>query len=436
MTEIRVRRRVEFSLYFLIVAGPLAFGAVETWARLVLAAAALTASGFAGLGPVNAEIRRVLSAVALVVMIGSLQLANPAHIGEPSSLLPSTVSASATAKAVGFWLALAGAAWASFRWAEEPDALSRLLWCLFVTGFVVALVGIFQKAQGNQAIYGLRKVAYGYNPFGPYYNRDHAASFLAAAFLAGVGVATARLERFKPREGAMPPADFAATQTLVYAGLLVIGGALAYTGSRAGLAAFAAAGAVLGLLLAARSSGLRRAAAAAATAALPAALVLVVARNPDFFSIEGLYYSADFRLALYRSAAALIRDFPLTGIGVGAFEQAFQPYQPDMIHGLVRQAHSDWLQWPAEFGLPAGLLLVAAFLHVLWRAFFAGWQAPRAFRSTIWGGAAAGLALLLHAAVEFTLQIPANVMLLAVLIGGLSGAVSAAAAAKQPGRSP
>jgi len=116
-------------------------------------------------------------------------------------------------------------------------------------------------------------------------------------------------------------------------------------------------------------------------------------------------------------------DFWPLGSGLGSFGTVFPRYQADTFsYYFVEHAHSDFLQWLLETGLP-GLLAAALALALVVARGAALVRARREhgpWREADRLAVAAGLgvlALALHAWVDFPLHIPANAMLGAFLLG-------------------
>jgi O-antigen ligase len=105
----------------------------------------------------------------------------------------------------------------------------------------------------------------------------------------------------------------------------------------------------------------------------------------------------------------MMRDHLAHGVGLGAFQTAYTPYQTVATDLTIDYAHNDYLQFLAEIGvwglvlLPLSLALffVLAFRHLQQRLHHPeGW---------LQFGAAVGVCgLLVHSFSEFNLHIPAN----------------------------
>ncbi|NWF67861.1 MAG: O-antigen ligase family protein [Chloroflexi bacterium] len=90
------------------------------------------------------------------------------------------------------------------------------------------------------------------------------------------------------------------------------------------------------------------------------------------------------RFSLWSSALAMIRDFPLTGVGFTYFR--FEPvrslYPVEGVRpGAAVHAHNEWLQMGADFGLPGMLLYLVwhiVALRMIWRVWRQGSAEARA----------------------------------------------------------
>ncbi len=196
-------------------------------------------------------------------------------------------------------------------------------------------------------------------------------------------------------------------------GVVLIAAALFATRSRMGVAA-ALAG--MALLLAMRRSRLRPGAFLGAAAGL--ALIALLAVQSGFWDRLGaIGLDDESRLPLYGQVLGMIKANPLAGLGMGSFAQAYPAFHaPPVSAGFIwDRAHSSYLQLWAEAGLLFGSLpLVAGALlgRALWRR--ARRNAPG--RSLATAALCALLAMALHSAVDFPLEIPANTYLLLALI--------------------
>ena len=124
------------------------------------------------------------------------------------------------------------------------------------------------------------------------------------------------------------------------------------------------------------------------------------------------------RTTIWRDTVAIARRSPLTGTGLNSYGTATIVFQTGPRQNHNQEAHNDYLQLAAEGGLLLCAPVAAAVLAlvVLVRRRFR--EAPRT-GTTYWlrVGAVAGLvSIAAQATFEFSLQMPGNAALCAVLI--------------------
>ena len=139
--------------------------------------------------------------------------------------------------------------------------------------------------------------------------------------------------------------------------------------------------------------------------------------------------SSKYRLAMYFNSLPLILDHPLTGLGYGGIRVGFQPYTSRVLptnfrneDTVLRELHSDPLQYFVELGLPGGLLAITIFL-ILFRS---GWKTITSSQLNdkhflvlgFWLGL---IACGVHAVVDFPLRLPASAAMFWLFAGILLG---------------
>ena len=112
--------------------------------------------------------------------------------------------------------------------------------------------------------------------------------------------------------------------------------------------------------------------------------------------------STDFRFRIYRDTFAAIRDFPLTGTGLGTFAAVFPQYRQASLFDVgVIHPESDWLMLIAEAGIPAMLCLLVLIVLAAGRLRF---EREHPYWPLRWGCTVAAGAAALHGTVDVPLH--------------------------------
>lgn len=122
------------------------------------------------------------------------------------------------------------------------------------------------------------------------------------------------------------------------------------------------------------------------------------------------------RFKIWQGATGMIRERPLTGVGIGDFDKGFYRYRPLGFNARAVYAHNEYLHMAAEMGLFAPLLMLWIFIAIMREGLGKRERSPYAF-----GCAIGVLSLSLHGLVDFNFHIPANMILFTVWLGIASG---------------
>lgn len=407
-------------LLFAVAFGPLAFGAVEPWSLAILSiivSLAVLFSSLQGLSVTNQLLlQTLLPSVGILMLIGLVQRLNPAWIVDPTSMMPSTSNAYATGRALSMWVLYASILWCAPGILRGASAIYRLLALIFGLGIFVSIVGIIQISQNRLYLYGLRAVPYGYEPFGPYYNRDHAASLLVMAAFCGIGILWNRAVSYQA-EKKSNASEYAGVQILIIFGIALCLLGVLFSLSRGALLAFLVTSGGMFFLLGSKKKLVVPFAAGLFVAAF------CVYSSPIAERLSGEYIGSGFlfRYALYAQGLRLFQDYPWFGVGLGSFQHAFYGYEPQIVRGVVDHIHSDWLELLIETGVIGFSICLAGGILFL-RAIRKGIQLSGnpMNRGMVYGIGGALTVFILHCLVEFSFQIPANAVIFFVLIAALS----------------
>jgi O-antigen ligase len=133
---------------------------------------------------------------------------------------------------------------------------------------------------------------------------------------------------------------------------------------------------------------------------------------------EANYLQMEGRIATWRDSLLLIRDYPLVGTGLGTFGLAFRHYQTAMVNYYFAHTHNDYLEFASDTGLLGAMILFLPILYLLVRMLLAFVADSRRYRrAVLLGCIGSTLGILIHSAMDFNLQIPANALVFAVVLG-------------------
>ena len=455
-------RLLPVAVVVVIAAATLAFGAVYEWGYWSLAAAAvlLGAGGiWVGRGEPWAERRLALGlgmvAIAIAVQLiplpaAAVDLLNPGArafllnydmrfaaeaLGqEGPSLLdaPRTLSIQAgrTAIALALLVALSTLLIGLARGFTRTGVL-RVVQGLLGFGVALAVFAVIQDAfilsdrLFDAKVYGFWKPR-GYGAiFGPFINRNHYAGWMLLVIPLGLGYVAALAERglaeVRPnwRDRMLWLGSPSAGQLLLVTFCVVVMAlSLVMTRSRSGLAGLAVA-MVLGTTFAMRAQRSRRRQVAAAGVFFAVGAAVLWWGGLDIAIARMGMVSKEIggRLGIWRDTLRMIADYPWTGTGMNTFGFASLVYQSATpLSEHYKEAHNEYLQVAAEGGLLVG---VPVLLSLWWLSglIVERLNDPNRLRYWLRAGAVTSLlAIGVQSLVEFSLQMPANAALAAVVI--------------------
>jgi O-antigen ligase len=309
-----------------------------------------------------------LFCLSFVVLWGCLQL-----------ITGWSVQRFATERATLQWMTWAAVYYAGVSISQDEGVAKRLRSVIVWFGFAVSVEAILQAYLSPGNAYGLFPTGYHDFVMGPIVYHTHFAAFIETILPLALCLALNE-----------------ARQHYTYLGIsAVLLAAVVVSASRGGLIiAFVEVLVVLVLLYrqkpkASKRLSLRVLVLVSVTAVLT--LIVGFATASERFHSEALTLG---RLQFAVSTMHMVATHPWIGWGLGSWPAvypAFATFDPGV---LVNQAHSDWLQWTAEGGLPVGLAMLS----------LAVWSFKPAIGS-VWGIGV--IAVLIHAAFDYPFSRPA-----------------------------
>lgn len=447
---------------------PLAFGATEPWAWLLMeggAWAALAAYAFArhreggdwyavpGLLPLLLFLAYVLLQL-MPLPSGLVALIAPqTHALYRGTLgivaMPSWLTLSLNIKATLSEL-LRYSAYIAFyilavQLLADKETLRAIVRRVVFFGGGVACYMLLYSSMATSKIYWLREV--GGVPTGPYLNHNHFANLMAMLLPLAVALfmyARPRLDYEKSlREKVVAFFSHHRSRAHLFLGLaaLLIGASVFLSLSRGGMTSSTLSLVLFFLILVRRERQEGRGGflwGVLIAAAILCAVEWWLGWERIFAHFERLetpergFY--ELRFDYWQDTLYLIRDFWLTGAGFGSFADVYPAYRTIAGTLMLDHAHNDYLELMVEGGL-IGFLLVGWF----WVAFF--WANLRTIRQRrdryslylFWAAAAGITAFMLHGFTDFSSHLGANGLYLFALAGL---AVAAAHTRMRPGGPP
>ena len=427
----------EVLLHALVVAMPLCLGGAPAWVvwPLLLLSTAALATAVVGarrqrqdlLFAPAAAVPLALAFACMLQLIplpdGLLRAASPQAAELKSFALiplgldrarPVSLDAPSTwrelARSVAYLFAIAAAVQVS----RSRAVRRRLLGTVALCGALLALIGLGHKLFEVDKLFGFHAWTYAGRHFiTPFANHNHLAGFLTLAGTVALGLAVTARER---------------SRALLW-GLAFLAGAAAtvLTTSRGGMMSFAVAPLLFGALLVRQRWARKQESEVRGWlwTAIPLAAVVAAIGVGGLIALE----SASERLAtvstldrigrtkveLWPMFAEGARRFDALGMGRGAFEVGFTPYQTQLPGVIFTHPENLVLQLWSELGVPLALLVMGlagfALLRILRRPDSHGLELAAV-------AALAGVAL--HDLFDFALELPATAAAAAVVLGAAS----------------
>jgi O-antigen ligase len=350
---------------------------------------------------------------------------------EPAATAPSTLAPFLTFESLWLWLAVLAVFTVSLGAARGLESASRLGLLLLLLGALSGALGVFGFFSDLAGGYGLADESF--RARGSFGNPNHYACFQAMLLLVSVGwLSYFRTRRDASRRGSRrrSAGDESSLAFIAGLGILFLSLGLVLSLSRSGIGS-AIAGVCCFVLLTRQTplEGRKRRQALLALSMV----VLVVIAFALWIGIEPLvgrfrnlgeqWENEGTRIQVWRDSAPALSDYWLTGSGLGTFRYVGSRYRTFGGVTFYSWAHNDFLQLGIELGVP-GLLLLG------WIGVAVARGARRARRDLAEeperlhlhaGFVSAAAAVTLHSAADFSLHLPANLALLAVIVAGVVG---------------
>jgi len=335
-------------------------------------------------------------------------------------------------------LLFAAAGFRAFVLATEPDGARSIARVIGWAAVAYAMYSAISLIVAPGMLLWRTKEAYLDNLTGTFINRNTAATYFGGAAIIWLLAFIHELRSRSSRQLSVaqnlqallrdPPRDVLVSACC----LLICFGAVAATSSRAGLLLTTALLGLAGALSVDWWSAIRRWGWFWLGAGAVMLFLLVEVWGSGVAArIERRGLADAGRLQVYERSLDIVADYPVLGIGLGAFESVFPSRRPAGLGaaGIWDRAHSTPLEMAVEMGLPMAVLVATAVMVALAALARAS---QRSRRRAVIIGFCVGLLGVLHSCVDFSLQIPGYAVTFAALTG--AGLASLGLTARQEAR--
>ena len=389
-----------YGIFGLLLFGPIAFGAVEPWSIFLMEA------GSAAL---------FLLWIGKQVLDGEMQVRwNPLFL--PMAAFGLLILAQLVFRRTAYphdslSLALLYFSYALLCFLATQSLIrsqqARTLTFIFSAyGAALACFALLQGLSSNGKLYWIRQPRMGGWIYGPYVNHNHYAGLMEMLVPIPLVLALTRMASTR-------------TRAVAAAAAAVMVGTIFLSGSRGGMLAILTEVIILSVLVVKQERGLRTAIGIGLFLAIVVGLLTWVGGNELSKRLATPLHtdiSNDVRTSINRDGLKMFLKKPVLGWGLGTFPVVYPQFRSFYTNFFVNEAHNDYLQLLVEMGL-LGFATMLWFLLTVYK---------RAIRKmTNWTGEISGAVtlacvlglsgILVHSAVDFNLQIPANAALFYVL---------------------
>ncbi|MBI2818911.1 MAG: O-antigen ligase family protein [Acidobacteria bacterium] len=437
----------ELALALAATVSVLAFGGVKVFyflpAQLIILAAAFVQFwryGWPSISRLTSTVLAILVAIPLLQVIplpeGVLEILSPGRaklalefsaVGA-SLRLPPTVTLQSYESTAAFlrllcYLMTFLLAYQSYKLGEGRGTLARLLIGL---GVIEALYGLVQYLTGSPYVYTYARTSGMIAATGTYVNYNHFAGLLEMVLPFLVAQLWLHpLHGSSQRHSASWRQILAGPQLanwMLRLGLfLVVFLALIFSQSRSGILAGIAGMFVSGLLAFPKG---RKGIAFISGFAIVGLLFIYsawIGLSPVLDRFENLSLPPGVepsRTLMWKDTFSLIQDFPVLGSGLGTFPWVSLRYQTAPVTVRYEHAHNDYLEFAADIGIGAALVLFCSLWVLAIRVARKSISLDRWSEKRLAAACAGSLiALLIHSLTDFNLQVPANALIFSWIAG-------------------
>ncbi len=391
-----------YGIFGLLLFGPLAFGAVEPWSIFLMeAGSAALFLLWIGKQVLEGELKIRWNPLYLPMGVFGLLIVSQL-VFRMTAYPHDTISLALLYLSYAMLCFLAGQA-------LIKGSQARTLALVFsLYGAALAGFALLQGISSNGKLYWIRQPRMGGWIYGPYVNHNHYAGLME--MLVPIPLVLS-LTHLAP----------ARTRAVAAAAAAVMAGTIFLSGSRGGMLAILAELIILSVLVVKQKRSLRTAIGVGLFLVIVVGLLTWVggaelSKRIATVASSHSEISSNVRTNINRDGLKMFLKKPVLGWGLGTFPVVYPQFRTFYTNFFVNEAHNDYLQLLVEMGL----LGFGTMLWFLVTLFTRAVKKMRNWTSEISGAVTLACMLglsgiLVHSAVDFNLQIPANAALFYVL---------------------
>lgn len=416
---------VDFLFTIILFFVPLSFAATEPWAFFIFQ---LTIS-FIFLYMLFKKHKFCFSLPAVMVflsfifliIIALIQLLNHHTIIQHKSLIPFTVSPFHTLNELNNIFTYMMLFFVSLQLFDRFEKIKKLLYMLMIVSSIVMIIGLcFPNGEYIKFFLGSSSLG----NFGPFTNRNNAGTFLSMSFFIFISVTFYNFLKCKKYIIQGKKKEFVIVQIINITLSLMLLISVILTRSRGAMAAtFLSIFVFLFLYFYFFSNGLKVRFVKLTTVFLFFLIsCFIIYKNIDAinaYSNRTSGLSEQTRIELYKMSLDILKDFPMTGIGVAAFQVTVDKYFEKELNAYPQYLHSDWLELATGIGYPLSIIIFFTFfifiIILIKRIKFLSDKKKIFFIGLL----SAIISISLASTVDFHFHIPANAVLFIICLAVL-----------------
>ncbi|NWF98491.1 MAG: O-antigen ligase family protein [Nitrospirae bacterium] len=309
----------------------------------------------------------------------------------------------------------------------DRKMLRKTVYVIIIFASVLSCFAILQHLLSNNKIYWLRELPYGGSLFGPYVNRNHYAGLMEMIFPLIISI----FLLYKPHLHYVSLRDkisalFNLKSTNLYLligfGAILTATSVFLTLSRTGIISLCISMIVFGMLFMLRSIDKKRGIIIIIIGILIVLSVGWFGWKPIFERFEKLkearYNIEETRLQIWNDSIEIVKEFPLTGTGMGTFINIYPRYRTVPGNAVAAHAHNDYLEFFTDGGAILYFLCLLFLIVFAYKVFKAFSKRKDIFSIYIFIASVSGIvSIIIHSATDFNLHIAANGLYFTFLFG-------------------